>query len=189
VYYGWQTLDEAFNRLNTILNERCIRGCNNKIRGGFNCVCFTEAPIENLKSGLINPEYFTRYAPFGIMVPKQWLFSQGGRPVVYESESEYDLLSDSHKWRHVRYEPNNEPPIDFTWEREWRIKTDSLSLDPTMAMVVVEDKAWAGKLIVTHRMEIEDKMFTYAQLLHIFKEDIARLMFDHPYQWNIITIR
>lgn len=38
-------------------------------------------------------------------------------------------------YRFVPYDPLN--GIDYTWEREWRIKTDSLTLDPNNTLVVV----------------------------------------------------
>jgi hypothetical protein len=35
------------------------------IRSGDYCVCFTEAPLMSLASGLVNPSNFSRYSPFG----------------------------------------------------------------------------------------------------------------------------
>ena len=112
---------EAFPLLQQIIAERSLRGGNGMIRGGHRCVCFTEAPLHSLENGLVNPFAYARYAPFGIVTSKRYLFAQGGRPAIYQSDEEYDLLSDDQKWRHVRYEPNGEPMIDFSWEREWRI--------------------------------------------------------------------
>ena len=114
--------DEAFDTLRSIVFERRLRGSNCQIRGGWNCVCFTEAPEGSFH------QVIGRYKPFGIQVPKAWLFERGGRPVIYETNAEYDVLPDEIKWRHVRYEPSADPPFDFSWEREWRIQVDELPL-------------------------------------------------------------
>jgi hypothetical protein len=155
------------------------------IRGRFNCVCFSEAPIEDLSQGLVNPNYYSSYSPFGIMIPKKWLFSQGGRPVIYGSEDEYDQLPESHRWRHMRYEPCAEPPIDFTWEREWRIHIESLPFDPSVAWIVVQDDFWAQELVDEHEWHNESNIQAYS---HIFDEDFTRMMFNRSFQWNIITL-
>jgi len=86
-------------------------------------VCFTEAP-ENVFHQVLG-----RYKPFGIQVPKSWLFEKGGRPVIYQAAGEYELLDEKIRWRHVRYEPHTTAPIDFSWEREWRIQAEELVID------------------------------------------------------------
>src|SRR5437667_9434370 len=63
--------DEAYSRLQSILTERTIRGGNAMIRSGDHCVCFTEAPLESLPGGLVNPRNFSRYAPFGLVFEKK----------------------------------------------------------------------------------------------------------------------
>jgi len=124
----------------TILQEGKLRGGTGCIKGTFRCVCFSEAPLSNLSQILASPgAHGVRYKPFGIMLPKTWLFGRGGRPVIYQSDDEYSLLHDSQKYRHVRYAPDT---IDFTWEREWRIQTDELLLEPEHTTVVVPTRAW-----------------------------------------------
>lgn len=178
--------DDAFACLRKILDNRCLLGSNRMIRGGFNCVCFSEAPLEDLELGLVNPSYYSNYSPFGIMVPKNWLFSQGGRPVIYESEDEYYQLPESHRWRHVRYEPHTEPPLDFTWEREWRIRTDMLPFNPSVAAIVVQDDSWAQALVDEHEWQNESDIQSYSL---IFDEGFARMMFNKPFRWNIMTLK
>ena len=92
--------EEAFDVLQQIVQERCLCGGTGHIRGGYQCVCFTEAP-QNTFHNVIG-----RYRPFGIRVSKKWLYQEGGRPVIYQSDQEYDALPESHRWRHVRYEPD-----------------------------------------------------------------------------------
>lgn len=86
------------------------------------------------------------------MVNKAWLFDIGGRPVIYQSDSEFELLHDDQKYRHVRYEPANN--VDFTWEREWRILTDELPLDPDVATIVVPNRDWERRILEQHEAKI-----------------------------------
>jgi hypothetical protein len=123
-----------------IVRERRLRGGTTDIRGGFRCVCFSEAPIGKLAHLLADPSVEgMRYKPFGVMVDKAWLFAHGGRPVIYQPESEYTLLHESQRYRHVRYEP---PETDHTWEREWRVRIDELPLDPAAVTLVVPTRKW-----------------------------------------------
>ena len=72
-----------------------------------------------------------------IRAMKEWLFAQGGRNVIYQRKSECDNLPEELFWRHVTYDPLARPPIDFTWEREWRVKIDVLEITPKNALLVV----------------------------------------------------
>lgn len=133
--------DNAPPVLYKILREGKLLGSSHWIRGGYKCICFTESPISELAALfslsriMSETEDRPRYEPFGIAVTKEWLFAQGGRPVIYQPESEFELLPDELKYRHVRFEPQK--GIDHTWEREWRIKTEELKLDPKQTLVVV----------------------------------------------------
>lgn len=130
---------DALGRLMHIIGEGCLHAGNGKIKGGYRCVCFTEAPLPALAGGLVNSDAFSRYSPYGLMFEKAWLYAQGGRPVIYQPDSEFDALPEPLRWRHVRYEPEAAPAIDFTWEREWRIRCDALPFSPAEAVIVVPD--------------------------------------------------
>lgn len=130
--------DNALDSFRSIATSSELRGGTGFIKGGYRCVCFTEAPLHALQDILLHPsEHGYKYAPFGIVVRKAWLFQYGGRPVIYQPDAEYGLLPEALRWRHVRYEPNANPPIDFSWEREWRVLTDSLKIAPDNAWLVV----------------------------------------------------
>lgn len=142
----------ASDKFMNIVKTETLLGGTGGIRGGFRCVCFSEAPIGKLAqlfSVYTDPNKKFRYAPLGVMVDKKWLFYQGGRPVIYQPEEEYDCLPDSHKYRHVRYEPHDDPDKnkDFTWEREWRIQKDELKLEPEKTTLVVPTRQWERKFI------------------------------------------
>jgi hypothetical protein len=135
------TLDEASANFFQIIHQGKLIGGTGFIRGGYTCVCFSEAPISILSQALSNTTvHGMRYAPLGVMVHKQWLFEKGGRPVIYQAEEEFELLPEELKYRHVRYEPHR--GIDHTWEREWRIQTQKLVLDAATATLVVPTREW-----------------------------------------------
>lgn len=136
--------EEAFNTLRMIVSEKRLLGSGALIRGEWPCVCFTEAPETAFH------QVIGKYKPFGIQVPKSWLFRLGGRPVIYESNAEYDFLPEAIRWRHMRYEPDANPPFDFSWEREWRIHTNELPLEPVQASILVPGNEWAQALIREH---------------------------------------
>lgn len=143
----------ALWNLSNILRAGVLRGGTGKIKGAHVCVCFTEAPIAELAAvfALIGAQHKDRYEPYGIGVSKSWLFERGGRPVIYQSAREYDLLPDALKHRHVTYDPAKE--IDFTWEREWRVHAAELKLSPAHAVVVVPTRDEAYGLMYDHAEE------------------------------------
>jgi hypothetical protein len=78
--------------------------------------------------------------------------------VIYQSDAEYDQLSLDYRWRHVRYEPDAVPPIDFSWEREWRIRIDELALPPGETQIIVPHESWAYLLIDEHQAGEEERI-------------------------------
>lgn len=137
-----------------------LLGGDGYIKGGHKCVCFMETPISEVASifhlaretaGL---KMRPRYEPYGVAVTKDWLFERGGRPVIYQSESEYGSLPEPLRWRHVRYEPHN--GIDFTWEREWRIHTDKLVLTPEQVLFVLPTAKEAFEFVYEQGSEVTD---------------------------------
>ena len=120
----------------------------------------------------------------GIEVSKQWAYSEGGRPVIYQPEEEYEQLPESHRWRHVRYELDAEPPIDFSWEREWRIQTDELGLPPGEARIIVPHEDWAEALEGEHFAEEEHRIDMFAS---VYGEEYRMLSLD-PFVYSISII-
>jgi hypothetical protein len=65
------TEQDAVNRFLSIVGSAQIRGGTGFIRGGYRCVCFTEAPIANLAQALAQPSpHGIPYAPLGVMIDK-----------------------------------------------------------------------------------------------------------------------
>jgi len=149
---------EAYDTLLKVICSGQLLGGNGSIRGGYTCICFTEAP----KEGFFDVKQ--RYMPFGVMLPKNFIFDLGGRPVIYQSNDEFDHLPEIFKWKHVRYEPTANPPIDFTWKREWRLLTKTLDLPYEDTTIIVPNNEWLERLYQYFESE-EYKKSTYDNLM------------------------
>jgi hypothetical protein len=158
-----------------------LLGSGEKIRGGFRCVCFTEAPLTSLVTGLVNPTAYSRYSPFGVIFDKGWIFQQGGRPVIYQPDAEFEGLPDGIRWRHMRYEPG---AVDFTWEREWRVRRDHLEFGPSVAAVVVPNQEWAERLVGEHEGEQDLRVLEYAQAM----EGLLAEQYREDFPWRIFVL-
>lgn len=113
----------AFKNLKSIIRDKTLLQSSYKV-GGENVVCFTETPVGCLKTadGLRNYTDFQKYSRFGIMVYKQNVYIDGGRPVLYLEEKFKDQLPGEIKWRYQIFEPSfTSAKYDWTWEREWRM--------------------------------------------------------------------
>ncbi|SRR6266480_6006230 len=177
---------DAFRRLRKIIEDRKLIAGTRFIKGKYPCVCFSEAPLSSLSDGLVNEDSYSRYSPFGIMVSKKWLFAQGGRPVIYETDREYRHLPESLRWRHVAYDIRDGfENIDFTWEREWRIPCHHLSFGEASAVIVVLDKTWAKRLISEHQNEEDWKVMQYSLIMD---EDIAQ-QYAKSFRWRVAKLR
>lgn len=173
--------DDAFDDLRQIIAERRLIGSGDKIRDNYQCVCFTEAPLTSLQYGLVKPSAYSRYSPFGLLLEKKWLFDQGGRPVIYQPESDFPLLHERLRWRHMCYEPG---VIDFTWEREWRIQCAELSFESNDVGIVVPDRVWADLLIAEHDAQQDFVVYQYSQIMD---ELLAEQYRDH-FPWRIYVL-
>jgi len=175
-------LENSFKRLLKIIRDQALIGGDGFIKGGYKCVCFSEAPLSCLKGGLVNPGYYSKYSPFGILLPKTWLYQKGGRPVIYQPDDEFCLLPENMRWRHVRYEP---PKVDFSWEREWRIQTNLLEFQGQDVSIVVPNAEWSTKLIRDYEKEQSDIMQEYS--IPLDDENIAQVFYQ-PFNWRIIRL-
>lgn len=145
------TRGDAFGLLRSIVAGRCLSASDEGIRDGSRCVSFAEAPIRQLREVYRwTAERDARVQPFGVLLGKDYLFALGGRPVIYQSDAEYDELPAALRYRHVHYDPITVPPIDYTWEREWRLRTDVLQLEPERCCIVVASEADRAALFMEH---------------------------------------
>lgn len=148
--------EEAYLNLKEIINSGVLRGSNGMILGGHNCVCFTESPVRCLtNNGKLDTKYFSRYTPFGLQYCKKDVFKHSGRPVIYSTREEYEKqrTNTDLNWRFVSYDPNKNGELDFTWEREWRIKAETIPVRPDTAKLVFPNLDWIHRFIDEHEKE------------------------------------
>lgn len=144
-----KTEKEAAERFMSIVRDKALLGGTRLIRGDYQCVCFTESPISKLGAILAEPSiHGVPYAPFGVMLTKTTLFAAGGRPVIYQPESEFEMLHQSQRYRHKDYDPMKLP--DYSWEREWRVPADRFTLDPDAVTLVVPNRIWSDFFFKEH---------------------------------------
>lgn len=147
--------EEAKNTFFKIINAGKLLGSSEAARGDDKVICFSEAPISKLSTILANPNaYNIRYRPFGVMYEKSYLFEKGARPAIYQTNAEYDLLNSEQKYRHVRFEPSNN--IDWTWEREWRIRADELDLEDEKVTLIVPNRSIEDEMKNEHHARISN---------------------------------
>lgn len=180
------SLAGAFNTLEAIRRTRMLIGSRRMVRGDHRVVCFSEAPLNVLGKAVgLAASGHGRYQPVGVMVSKRWLFERGGRPVIYQTDSEYAGLSEATQWRHVRFDLGATPPVDFTWEREWRVRVDELPFSPNDVRVVVPDQEVLAWLRERHDREQDDLTQSYGIIMG---QELAEA-YREGFPWDIVNLR
>lgn len=130
--------ESALDNLVSILREGVVRGSTRMVRERRAVVCLFDVPVRDLRM-LLDRRNRRRYEPFGIAIDKRYAFRMGARPVIYmpwdEAES---LLAPGERWRVVALELERDVPIDWSYEREWRLAGD-LALPASRAVALVEN--------------------------------------------------
>ncbi len=127
----------ALDNLVRILKAGLVRGATRMVRSGRRAVCLFDASTDELRRVLVRQNH-RRYEPFGIAVDKRYAFRLGARPVIYMPFREADaMLKPEEIWRVVGIDLDCTPPVDWTYEREWRLLGD-LPLEPGLSVALVE---------------------------------------------------
>lgn len=117
-----------------ILKDKKLVGGSGFVCGDKPVVCFQDIPLNSLSENILyelllhkqNPEQPCRYDAFGLRFSKTFIYKMGGRPVIYEeTKTAKEFLPKNEYWRIVKLDlSNDENVIDWTHEREWRVKGD-----------------------------------------------------------------
>lgn len=127
----------ALDNLVTILKERVVRAATRMVRGKQPVVCLFDAPFGELRQ-LLDRRNRRRYEPFGIAVNKRYAFKLGARPVIYLPWPEArKVIIPEELWRVVTIDMDRTPPIDWSFEREWRLSGD-LPIEPRQVVALVD---------------------------------------------------
>lgn len=138
---------QAFDVLKKILQEKKLNGSGKEgyINGCDKCVCFQDVPILNIAENVryefeknsIDGTYKRKERKFGIRVDKELVYKRGGRPVIYGDREELkEILDPSMYWRIVSMNLETENMIDWSFEREWRVK-DSFEFEYSDVEVIL----------------------------------------------------
>jgi hypothetical protein len=128
---------DAMDNLVAILRSRTIKGSSRMVRTTRSVVCLFDAQWAELNR-LLMPANRRRYEPFGVAVDKRYAFSMGARPVIYMPWPEAcQMLDEEELWRVVAIDLAQTPPVDWTFEREWRVP-EQLKLPDQGLVALVE---------------------------------------------------
>lgn len=130
----------ALDNLITILERGAVRAATRMVRGKHPVVCLFDAPMGELRR-LLQRRNRRRYEPFGIAVNKRYAFRMGARPVIYLPWAEAQrVVAARELWRVVTIDVERTPPIDWSFEREWRLAGD-LPIEPRQVVALVDQVA------------------------------------------------
>jgi len=124
-----QLLDElpqsnhaALNTLRRIIASKTLTGASKTIHGALSMTCFTRVPITQWPAKHVYRPHLQRwdFCPDGLLINRDWLQTQGLRPVSYGTHQQYSTLSINDR----RYFQINEGSIDWRVEQEERVAGD-----------------------------------------------------------------
>lgn len=124
----------AIEVLYDILKSGIIKGSTTDsgfIIGNNPAACFQDAPLSAIGQNCWfeqtwrKENKFTkkRYDPTGLIFKKEFIYTNDGRPVIYDSTKQAkEYLGPENWWRIVNFDlSNSENIVDWTHEREWRV--------------------------------------------------------------------
>ncbi|MBG5923162.1 hypothetical protein [Providencia rettgeri] len=135
--------ESAYETLLEIIGSKEIKSGNPRLTNGYDCVCLSESLPRSVLNGK------AKYQPFGIRFVKNSIYRMGGRHVIYLDCVQAMSLGKSLEWLHVEHDPHKKGTpygIDFTWEREWRVQTDSIYLPYIDFWVMVPNEYYRDRL-------------------------------------------
>lgn len=142
---GLSLIDVLFK----IIREKKILGSTTSsgfIVGKSRAVCMQDTPLYSIVQNVYYEEklketkkgYIEKYKACGLIFPKSYVFNKGGRPVIYDkTENAKQYLPKDQWWRIVNFDLSDKNNIiDWTHEREWRVKGDfEFQLDKTSVIL------------------------------------------------------
>lgn len=125
-------------RCSTLWSTWSFRNEVRTIYGLNPAVCFTDMPLAAFfEASQRRGHKGEKISPYALIFDKNQMFQNGARPVIYglSNDNNYlprgkdcapriideKILPLSEQYRYVAYNPNAQPSIDWTHEREWRL--------------------------------------------------------------------
>jgi hypothetical protein len=117
-----QSNHSALNTLRRIIESKTLTGASKTIHGKLPMTCFTRVSITQWPTNHVYRPHLQRwdFCPYGLLINRDWLQTQGLRPVSYGTQQQYNTLSTDDR----RYFQINEGSIDWRVEQEERVAGD-----------------------------------------------------------------
>ena len=117
-----QSNHSALNTLRRIIESEILTGGSKTIRGKMPMTCFTRLPITQWSANHVYRPHLQRwdFCPDGLLINRNWLQTQGLRPVSYGTPQQYQTLSTDDR----AYFQISQGSIDWHVEQEERIAGD-----------------------------------------------------------------
>lgn len=171
---------EAIETLYRIACDGHLEGTTRGVIGKNQVVCFSEAP----EGEFIKEK--NHFKPFGISIDKAYFFSSGGRPVIYQPKEEHAFIAPELHWKLVTYNPTSSTEhrwIDWSWQREWRIRTDRFLLPVEQTTFLVPSEV-DREILIDKLMENE---WLNAEFEALAIGMIYPMPRDFPYKIEVIS--
>lgn len=141
----------ASELLDSIFRENFIRPSSQEYVTHYSpegAACFYDAPPSVWPEiAQTNPN---SRPPVGIICHKTPVWSLGGRPVIYTDRSDPSAWPESDRFRLVHTNLSRFPPVDWTHEREWRVRgglcLNQPQINYTWWWPIVPDVQWCNYL-------------------------------------------
>lgn len=166
--------------LSKISIDGYLKGSNRAILGEALVICFTEAPITEFTK---EQKHFSQ---FGISIDKKYLFSLGGRPVIYQPATENKYIDPDLHWKIVKYDPIStieDGWADWSWQREWRISCEKLHLSSEDCEFIVPSEIHRNNLLKNFQAEEEGRALFEEICLGLYPNPIR----EFPYKIKVTS--
>ena len=174
--------EEAYNTLLKILEKGFLRASFSRrnncdtVKGNQKVVCFQDTSFDVMQEIITGEKWLDReqgYREFVIQMPKEILFYNGARPVIYDKANEImGLIDESIYWRVVNLDLNiaTWQYVDWTHEHEWRI-IGNVSLKEYTFYIVVKSNAYK-ELLLNNPMA--KKAIKHAKGIIVFENEVSK---------------
>lgn len=117
-----QSNHAALNTLRRIIASNTLTAASKTIQGKIPMTCFTRVPITQWSANHVYRPHLQRwdFCPDGLLINRDWLQTQGLRPVSYGTRQQFNTLASTDR----RYFQINEGSIDWRVEQEDRVEGD-----------------------------------------------------------------
>jgi hypothetical protein len=158
--YLWHFVGRAKSEqsFESILSSRTIKGSVDRDTGST-VICFSETPLsEHIRQDkTLHDSAYARLSLYGFGFEKSLLYAKGCLPVIYQPRVLLDELPAKFRHRHVDLRLDGDRPVDYSWQREWRLEAPELEFTPQEVILVVDNlrpfRDWLWDIEVDYEYE------------------------------------